>query len=127
MADKILSYGGIGVSAATFMLDDTTFNAIKSDLNSAAGKCVALKANNTVGFGASAGSPLFGVILKADMRGVATIQFRGFKEGVGLNETKPAIGDIGLGVDASGNVMKLTAGKIGTVTALNDADATILL
>lgn len=127
MADLFLSYAGIGCNAATFKVDDATFEKIKEDLDAAKGKGVALTANDTVGFGAEAGSPLFGFIEKVDMRKLATVMFSGFAEDAPLAAAKPALGEVGLGVDAAGAVMKLAVGKRGVVTALGDYAVTVLL
>lgn len=127
MADLFLSYAGIGCDAATFKVDDATYEKIKEDLDAAKGKAVALNANDTVGFGAEAGSPLFGFIEKVDKRKLATVIFSGFVEGAPLSATKPALGEVGLGVDATGAVMKLPAGKRGVVTSLGTSDVTVLL
>lgn len=123
--EVILGYEGIGVTAATFKLDEATIAAIGAEKDAAKGKGVSIKANDTVGFGASGGSPLFGFITKIDGRNLATIQFKGFRESVpvkkfGGTPAYPAVGEIGLGVDEVGNVVKLTAGKLGVLTALGD-------
>lgn len=127
MADLFLSYGGIGNAAAAFRMDDATYEKIKENPDAAKGKAVALTANDTVGFGAEAGSPLFGFIEKVDKRKLATVIFTGFAENAPLAAAKPSLGEVGLGVDAAGAVMKLAAGKRGVVTALTDNAVTVLL
>jgi len=132
-----LGYAGIGVVTATFALDETTKTAIGTNYDGAKGKAVALTATNTVGYGAVAGSPLFGVIEKVDARGLASISVKGFFEDVpikkfGTTPAYPTMGEIGLGVDDTGSVVKLTAGKKGQLTGITSTDgdtstSTILL
>lgn len=126
------SYSGIGVVNATFKVNATTFAAIKDDLDGACGKGVALTANDEVGFGLAAGSPLFGILQKVEADGCATVTFRGFVEGVpmvavGETPAMPAIGSTGLGVDDEGNVQSLATGNLGTVVSVGAASGTVLL
>lgn len=54
---EFYSYEGLR-NGGTFLLDDTTKNAIKSDPKQIIGKVVALTANYTAGYGTSGATPL---------------------------------------------------------------------
>lgn len=137
MSNIELGYAGIGNVLATFKLDEATKTAIKGEYGLVVGKCVALTGNDAVGFGIKDGSPLFGAVVSADGRGLVTVCFTGFIEGAqikkfGTTPEYPAIGAVGLGVDISGNIVNLAAGKRGTLTSIastsgDTSTATILL
>lgn len=132
-----LSYAGIGNVTATFKLDEPTKTVFKEDLFKLVGKCVALTGNDTVGFGAEAGIPLFGIVEAVDARGLASVTVTGFLDNVPIKKfggtpAFPAVGEIGLGVDNAGSAVKLAAGKRGVLTSIASTSgdtsiATILL
>lgn len=127
---NFISYGGIGVQAATFELDATTKTAIAKDFDSAVGKAVALTGNNTVGYGTSGGA-VFGFVLKCDARGLATVQYHGFREDVPISATaanQPALGG-GVCVDGKGGIVKPAADAAsgGKVTCVDTTAKTAVI
>lgn len=117
---KILGYEEIGYLAATFKVDETTIAKLKSDfLNSETQKVdingkklgVALKADNTVGFGASiptTADTLFGIIIAYEEDGYATVMTKGYLEDV------PTVGEVAI---ASRNLVVNDKGEITTLAS----------
>jgi hypothetical protein len=116
-----ISNENIGILGGTYKLDDATFDLIKADFDAAKGLGVTLLDNTTVGFGVAGGSPLFGIIEVAEGRGTVSVTIAGVREGIPTGATAPALGETGLGVDDTGKIVKLAAGKRGTVSAVNAA------
>lgn len=81
---------------ATYILDDTTFDAVKSDLDSAVGKTVTLTGAETAGYGTTS-DKLLGVIMKVEKDKCATIRTGWYSEGV----------HIGSGTVSPGTVVKV--------------------
>ena len=91
---KELSYNNIGYEAATFKVDETTRAYLEANHKDAAtGRvdindqkfAVALKGDNTVGFGASspaASDALFGIIIAYEQDGFASVQYKGYVENI---------------------------------------------
>ena len=122
---------GNGVRRDTYKLDDATLALVKApaDPVDICGKGVALTASKVVGFGAEAGTPLFGVVQTIDVRdGMVAVAVTGTLEGLaGKEGTLPTLGEVGLGVDNAGNIMKLTAGKRGIVVGIEGSTLDITL
>lgn len=131
MARK-LGYNEIGYVAATFKVDDTTIAKLKSDyLNEDTRRIdvngknlgVALKGDNTVGFGAAtptAEDSLFGILITYEEDGYAAIMTKGYMEDVPtsgaitLGSSELAVNDSGLITEVTGAKTKSTAIKAAT-------------
>lgn len=125
--NKMVSFEGIGYVAATFPVDSTTQNYLKTnytepttgnvDIN---GKQLAVKLGTTgeVGFGASTpttADALLGIIMAYEMDGYATVQIAG---GVDEVPTKSAI---------NAGLQQLVVNNKGQIEVLADAVATSTL
>lgn len=115
---KILGYEEIGYLAATFKVDEATIAYLKENhLDASTGRvdvngkklAVALKGDNTVGFGdGTEASVLFGIIIAYEQDGYATVMTKGYLEEV-PTAAAVAINSRNLVVDAAGKIK--TAGN----------------
>ena len=115
-----VSFEGIGYQAATFKVDETTVAALKEKyLDAATGKVdvagknlgVKLSGDDTVGFGTGAAEDaLFGIIVKYEEDGFASVQYAGFAVEVPTTGAI-ALANTELAVDASGLVANVTGAK----------------
>lgn len=124
----MISFNGIGELNATFALDEATMTAIGEKIYEAVGKVVALTGDGEVGFGKS-GDAVFGVLQQVESDGFATVQVKGFAEGVSMTTTaanKPAVG-ASVCVDGSGNITKVGADGVGSGIVISVENSTVLL
>lgn len=103
---KILSFEFTPVMQATYLLDDSTFNAVKDDLDSAVGKTVVLTGPATVGFGAANGL-LLGVIQKVEKDKYCTVRTGWYSEGVNIGAATLTAGTV-VKVDGTGGLVAAT-------------------
>lgn len=116
------SMNGVGgVTVVTMPLDATTKAAIGTDYDGAKGKAVAITGNNTVGYG-TAGDSLFGVIVKVEQDGFASVQVKGFACGLVGTASGTAINKFAA-VDGVGGVKSAGSGVVsnGYITSFDSA------
>lgn len=122
-----ISVNGIGALRVTMFLDSTTKTTIGTDYDSAINKAVALKGNNTVGYGTT-GDALYGIIKKVEPDGVATVQVKGFVEGVPAitASSGTTLGSF-LAVNGAGKVKNAAEGTVtkGIATAVDTTNAVV--
>lgn len=124
--NKMVDFNGIGYVAATFPVDATTQNYLKTNYTKAStgnvdinGKNLAVKLgeDGKVGFGASVATTsdaLLGVIIAYEMDGFATIQLKG---GVDEVPTSAAVkgGNQALAVNNKGEIVVVEGARATTV------------
>lgn len=110
-----------GVVVVTMPLDTTTKTAIGEDYDGAKGKAVALVGNNTVGYGAD-GDPLFGVLVKVEHDGFASVQVKGFACDLAGTASATAINKFAA-VDGAGGVKSAGTGVVsnGYITSFDSS------